>query len=258
MCRTTLPFAAALLLSIIAGPDGRDRWAQATPRDLRTDLEGGAAGLSIGVVTQLVDSPDTDGAVRAATREAAETLRALGARVEDVELPLLPIAGAVFMALADGEAAAWHHRTLATRGDEYDPGTRRRLVTAALLPATLGQQAARARAAIRAQVEDALARFDVLLAPTGPTAAPPIASAQAPITSRAEAGRRFFNRRSYTTPASLAGVPAISLPCGFTTGRLPIGLQLIGRRLDEATLLRVARAYERATDWHTRRPPLPD
>jgi len=162
------------------------------------------------------------------------------------------------MALADSEAAAWHHPTLATRGSDYDAGTRRRLVTAALLPVTLGQQAARARAAIRADLLRALERVDVLLAPTGPTPAPPIASAQAPIASRAEAARRFFNRRSYTTPASLAGAPALSLPCGFTAGGLPIGLQLIGRRFDEATLLRVARAYERATDWRTRRPPLQD
>ena len=248
---------AALLLSIIAGPDGRDRWLQPARTDPRADLERGAGGLSIGVVTRLVDGPDTDAEVRGAVRAAAETLRGLGARVEDVDLPLLPLAGAVFMALADGEAAAWHHPTLAARGAEYDPGTRRRLVTAALLPATLAQQAARARAAIRAQVWDALARYDVLLAPTGPTAAPPIAAAQAPIASRAEAARRFFNRRSYTTPASLAGVPALSLPCGFTAGGLPIGLQLIGRRFDEATLLRAARAYERATDWRARRPPLP-
>ncbi|HWP73622.1 MAG TPA: amidase family protein, partial [Methylomirabilota bacterium] len=170
---------------------------------------------------------------------------------------LVPMAGAVFMALPDSEAAAWHHGTLATRGDEYDAGTRRRLVTAALLPATLGQQAARARAAIRTQLWDALGRFDVLLAPTAPTAAPPIASAQAPISSRAEAGRRFFNRRSYTTPASLAGVPALSLPCGFTAGGLPIGLQLIGRRFDEVTLLRAGRAYERATDWHAAGRPCP-
>ena len=248
---------AGLLLSIIAGPDGHDRWMRPAPGDPRADLERGARGLSIGVVTTLVDSPETDAEVREAVRRSADTLRGLGARVEDVDLPLVPMAGAVFMALADGEAAAWHHRTLATRGDEYDAGTRRRLVTAALLPATLGQQAARARAAIRTQLWDALGRFDVLLAPTAPTAAPPIASAQAPIASRAEAGRRFFNRRSYTTPASLAGVPALSLPCGFTAGGLPIGLQLIGRRFDEVTLLRAGRAYERETDWHTRRPPLP-
>jgi aspartyl-tRNA(Asn)/glutamyl-tRNA(Gln) amidotransferase subunit A len=231
---------AALLLSVIAGPDGRDPWLRAAPVDPRADLERGAGGLSVGVVTTLVDSADTEGAVREAVRRAAEALRGLGARVEDVALPLLPMAGAVFMALADGEAAAWHHRTLRARGGDYDAGTRRRLLTAALVPATLGQQAARARAAIRTQVWETLA------------------SGQAPIASRGEAGRRFFNRRSYTTPASLAGVPALSLPCGFTAGGLPIGLQLIGRRFDEATLLRAGRAYERAAGWASRRPPLPD
>ncbi|HEX6081398.1 MAG TPA: amidase [Methylomirabilota bacterium] len=249
---------AALLLSIIAGPDGRDPWLQAAPVDPRADLERGADGLSVGLVTTLVDSPETDREVRAAVRRAAETLRGLGARVEDVALPLLPAAGAVFMALADGEAAAWHHAALRERGGEYDAGTRRRLLTAALLPATLAQQAARARTLIRAQVREALARHHVLLAPTAPTAAPPIASARAPIASGGEAGRRFFTRRSYTTPASLAGVPALSVPCGLTEAGLPIGLQLIGRRFDEATLLRAGRAYERANGWAGRRPPLPD
>jgi aspartyl-tRNA(Asn)/glutamyl-tRNA(Gln) amidotransferase subunit A len=235
---------AALLLSVIAGPDGRDAWVTAPPADPRLDLERGVDGLAVGVVTQLVDSPDTDPEVAAAVRGAAGTLRDLGARVEEVALPLVPLAGAVFMALADSEAAAYHHGSLVARGDGYDAGTRRRLITAGLLPVTLVQQAARARAAIRAQVLGALERFHVLLAPTGPTPAAPIASAQAPIGSRAEAARRFFNRRSYTTPASLAGVPAISVPCGFTMAGLPVGLQLIGRRFDEATLLR-------------RRPPLP-
>jgi aspartyl-tRNA(Asn)/glutamyl-tRNA(Gln) amidotransferase subunit A len=248
---------AALLLSIIAGPDGRDPWVTVAAPDQRSDLERGADGLSIGVVTQLVDSPDTDPEVAGAVRAAAETLRGLGARVADVALPLVPLAGAVFMALADSEAAAFHHAALAARGGDYDPGTRRRLITAGLLPVTLVQQAGRARAAIRAQVLRALEQFHVLLAPTGPTPAPPIASAQTPIRSRAQAAGRFFNRRSYTTPASLAGVPAISVPCGFTTAGLPVGLQLLGRRFDEATLLRIARAYERATDWHARRPPLP-
>ena len=73
------------------------------PGDPRADLERGARGLSIGVVTTLVDSPETDAEVREAVRRSADTLRGLGARVEDVDLPLVPMAGAVFMALADGE-----------------------------------------------------------------------------------------------------------------------------------------------------------
>ena len=247
---------AALLLGLIAGPDGRDPWLRTAPADPGADLERGARGLSVGVVRELVDGADTMPEVAAAVRDAAETLRELGAAVADVSLPLVPRAGAVFMALADSEAAAWHQPTLAARADEYDAGTRRRLIAAALLPTTLTQQAARARAAIRAEVLGALTRFDVLVAPTARTPAPPIAGAQAPVTSGAEAARRFFTRRSYTTPASLAGVPAVSLPCGFTAGGLPIGLQLIGRRFDEATLLRAACAYERAAGWSGRRPPL--
>jgi aspartyl-tRNA(Asn)/glutamyl-tRNA(Gln) amidotransferase subunit A len=94
----------------------------------------------------------------------------------------------------------------------------------------------------------------VLLAPTAPSTAATIASMTAPIESGEGAARRFFTRRSYTTPASLAGVPALSVPCGFSTAGLPIGLQLIGRAFDEATVLRVAHAYEQSTDWRRRRP----
>src|SRR5262249_39583677 len=108
----------------------------------------------------------------------------------------------------------------------------------------------------RRQMLDALGRYDVLLAPTAPCPAPLIAALAAPLQSRQEAAQRFFARRSYTTPASLAGVPALSVPCGFTTGGLPIGLQLIGRRFEEATVLRAGHAYEQATAWHERRPTL--
>jgi len=107
---------------------------------------------------------------------------------------------------------------------------------------------------IRDQVWDALRRYDLLLAPTAPTPAPLIATTKARIESGAAAARRFFTRRSYTTPASLAGVPAISLPCGFTQSGLPIGLQLIARRFEEPTLLRTAYAYEQATTWRDRHP----
>ena len=79
---------------------------------------------------------------------------------------------------------------------------------------------------------------------------------RAPITSRADVGPRFFTRRCYGSPASLAGVPALSMPCGFTGSGLPIGLQVIGRPFDESTILRVAQAYEQGTDWRRRRPPV--
>jgi Asp-tRNA(Asn)/Glu-tRNA(Gln) amidotransferase A subunit family amidase len=125
-----------------------------------------------------------------------------------------------------------------------------------LLPAALVHQATRARALIRRQVLDALRDHDALLAPMAHTAAPPIAAGLAPITSRADVGPRFFTRRCYGSPASLAGVPALSVPCGFTGTGLPIGLQVIGRPFDETTILRVGHAYEQATDWNHRRPPV--
>jgi Asp-tRNA(Asn)/Glu-tRNA(Gln) amidotransferase A subunit family amidase len=94
----------------------------------------------------------------------------------------------------------------------------------------------------------------VLVAPTAHRPAPAIASATTPITSRAEAATRFFTRRSFTTPAALAGVPALAVPCGFSASGLPLSLQIIGRRFADATVLRVGHAYEQATDWHRRRP----
>jgi aspartyl-tRNA(Asn)/glutamyl-tRNA(Gln) amidotransferase subunit A len=247
---------AALLMSIIAGPDAGDPlMRQSAPEDVLTRLRDGVTGLRIGLVRELTSAADTDRDTSAAVMEAAETFRKLGARVDEVSLPLIPLAGAVFMALGDSEGAGQHAQWLRTRADEYDVATRRRLVAASLLPATAYHQATRARALIARQVLDVLTHVDLLLAPTQPGPAPRIASGQAPVASKQDAATRFFRRRSYTTPFSLAATPAISVPCGFTTAGLPIGLQLAGRRYDDATVLRAAFAYEQATPWHRRRPP---
>jgi aspartyl-tRNA(Asn)/glutamyl-tRNA(Gln) amidotransferase subunit A len=165
-------------------------------------------------------------------------------------------AGAAFMAVCDSEGAALHQRWLRTRAADYDEGTRRRLLAAGLLPAALVHRAQQARALIRAQIMDALATHDVLVAPTSHRPAPTIAAFTAPITSKAEAAARFFTRRSFTTPAALAGTPALAVPCGFSAAGLPLSVQIIGRRYEDATVLRVGHAYEQATDWHRRRPPL--
>ena len=248
----------ALVLGLIAGYDERDpTTSRSSVPDYRAALNAGVKQLRVGVLTELVDGADTHPEVRGAVREAARALAGLGAHVEDISLPLIPHAGGVFMALCDSEAAGRHQSWLTTRPGEYDAGTRRRLVAAGLIPATAVHRAARARALIREQILAALGRLDLLLAPTSPHPAPPIASHTAPVASKEEAGRRFFGRRSYTTPASLAGVPAISLPCGFTTTGLPIGLQLIGRPLAESTVLGAARAWEKAAALSDRRPPLP-
>jgi Asp-tRNA(Asn)/Glu-tRNA(Gln) amidotransferase A subunit family amidase len=187
---------------------------------------------------------------------ATQVLGGLGAVVEEVSLPLVPRAGAAFMALCDSEGAARHLATLRTRPADYDEGTRRRLLTAALLPAGLVHKAFQARAQIRAQMHEALRRFDVLAAPSAPRPAPTIANYTAPITSKAQAITHFFTRRSFPTPASLAGTPALAVPCGFSEAGLPLSLQIIGRRFEDATVLRLGHAYEQATEWHTKRPPI--
>jgi aspartyl-tRNA(Asn)/glutamyl-tRNA(Gln) amidotransferase subunit A len=244
----------ALLLRVIAGRDGHDPTTSRRPvPDYATTLDGGVRGVRIGIIRELTLSEETQDEVRAAVLEAARRLQGLGATVDEISLPLVPLAGAIFMALADSDGAGLHQHWLRTRPLDYDQGTRRRLLTASLIPAAVYHQAARARALLRRQLDGALASHDLLLCPTAHQAAPPIAAGQAAITSHAQVAGRFFTRRSYVTPAALAGTPAIAVPCGFTAAGLPMSMQLIGRPFAEATVLRAAHAYERDTDW-SRRP----
>ena len=104
------------------------------------------------------------------------------------------------------------------------------------------------RTLVRRDFEKAFERVDVLAAPTTPSVAFKHGEKADPLA--------MYMNDVYTIPASMTGLPAISVPCGFNAAGLPIGLQLIGRPLDEPTLLRTAHAYERATPWHTRRPSL--
>jgi aspartyl-tRNA(Asn)/glutamyl-tRNA(Gln) amidotransferase subunit A len=247
----------ALVLGLIAGNDPRDPLTARRPvPDFGAALTGSVRGLRVGVIRELTHGPETDPEVTDAVTAAIGVLAGLGAHVEEVSLPLVPRAGAAFMALCDSEGAARHLSWLRSRPDDYDRGTRRRLLAAGLLPAALLHTAQQARALIRQQLRDALMGHDVLVAPTGHRPAPPIATFTAPITSKAEAAARFFTRRSFTTPAALAGLPALAVPCGFSAAGLPLSLQIMGRRFEDATVLRVGHAYEQSTEWHRRRPAL--
>jgi aspartyl-tRNA(Asn)/glutamyl-tRNA(Gln) amidotransferase subunit A len=248
---------AALLLRAIAGHDPEDPLTSRRPvPDYSTTLRDGVKGVRVGLIRELTFGPSTDAEMRDAVVETGRRLEGLGATVEETSLPLVPLAGAIFMALADSDGAGLHQRWLRSRPADYDQGTRRRLLTASLIPAAAYHQAARARALLRAQLRAALDRHDMLLCPTAHQAAPLIAAGQAPITSREQVAGRFFARRSYVTPAALAGVPALALPCGFTRAGLPLSAQLLGRPFEEATILRAAHAYEQQVDWSTRRPPM--
>jgi aspartyl-tRNA(Asn)/glutamyl-tRNA(Gln) amidotransferase subunit A len=247
----------ALVLGAIAGHDPGDALTSRRPvPDYRASLGGDVRGLRIGVIRELTLGTETHEDMRQAVLDASRTLERLGALVEEVSIPLVLLGGAIFMALADSDGAGLHQRWLRERPGDYDQGTRRRLLTASLLPAGLQQVAARARAAIRRDVLAALGRHDLLLSPSGHRAAVTIAESTAPVASRQDAAGKFFTRRSYGSPASLSGTPAIAVPCGFTTAGLPLSVQLTGRPFDEPTVLRAAHAYEQATEWHRRRPPV--
>ena len=124
-----------------------------------------------------------------------------------------------------------------------------------VIPAQAHQKAIKLRRVLRQQIMDAMEKVDVLVMPTSSIPASPI-PVKAGISSKEDVREGLAGRRSFTAPFNLANCPALSVGCGFTAANLPIGLQIAGRPFAEDTLFQVAHAYEQATDWHTRRPPV--
>ncbi len=179
---------------------------------------------------------------------AVAKLEELGAATEDVPVPYIDeIPGAV-TAIMLPEALAYHQTWMAQRPEDYGDDVRYRLELGATFLAVHYVQAQRLRElAVSAWKREVFSRVDILATPATPTVAGPI--------DKSGLDQTFSLIRN-TNPINLLGLPAISLPCGFTSEGLPIGLQLIGRWFDEGTVLRAACAYEQATEWHKRRPPL--
>ena len=244
----------ALVLKAIAGPDPRDPTSAHAPvPDYAADIEHGARGLSIGLPAEMFHFDGLNHEVRQSVTRAVSVLEEHGASANEVSLPTSAHSGAVFLTTADVDAAAYHSDWLKTRGDLYDWSTRARLESAALTPASAYIRAQRARALIASELHAALDQHDALILPSGPVPAPTIAAS----TGRPGGyyqGSLDMARRRYTSPAALAGMPAISVPCGLSQSGLPIGMQIIGKPFSEPLLLRLARAYERATDWQERNP----
>jgi aspartyl-tRNA(Asn)/glutamyl-tRNA(Gln) amidotransferase subunit A len=236
----------ALLLQALAGHDPMDASSsKKVVPDYLAALGEGLRGLRFGVPTEFFFD-DVEPEVERAVREAIDLLTGLGAEVRDVTLPFIADAPNAVGAIMLPEALAFHQRWLAERPDDYGEDVRYRLENGATFSALHYVQAQRFREMIVAAWRDEVFdKVDLLAMPATMRAAPLIEQGDL---------RTTFSLIRNTNPLNLLGIPAISVPCGFTEGDLPIGLQLAGRWWDEATVLCAAHAYQQATNWHKRRP----
>jgi aspartyl-tRNA(Asn)/glutamyl-tRNA(Gln) amidotransferase subunit A len=245
---------AAALLQVMAGHDPKDPTTRRGPvPDYVAALKGGLKGLRIGVPhDQFMSMMEPD--VGAAMQDALGVLKQHGATLIDVRFPPLgPVVGA-HRAIIFSEAAAAHEELIRTRSAELSDEVRPLLQAGLFLTATQYLAAQQARRKTIAAYRELWRSFDVLVTPTSPIAAPLIGATTAKL-----AGQEIPLVRAFldlTLPFNLTGQPALSVPCGFTRGGLPIGLQLVGRPYDEATLFRAGTAYEAVTDWYSRKPPI--
>jgi aspartyl-tRNA(Asn)/glutamyl-tRNA(Gln) amidotransferase subunit A len=252
MCRTAAD--CALMLGSMGGYDPKDPTTSVLPvPDYGAALTGRIQGLRVGVLRAFF-LESTALALRHAVQDAIKVLEGLGASAQDVSLDLARHAGAAAYAVLSAEAYAYHEDWLRTRAGEYGDDVRERLRVGAFIPAADYLRGQRIRALMRDEVDQALARADVLVCATTPVVATPVGQAEVMIEHETLPLRPSLIR--FTRPFNLTGHPVASVPCGFTAAGLPVGLQIVGRPFDEATVLRVADAYQRATDWHTRRPPV--
>jgi aspartyl-tRNA(Asn)/glutamyl-tRNA(Gln) amidotransferase subunit A len=261
---------AAYLLEVLAGHDARDSTSVDQPVPRYTEALEQPTSLTIGVAREYFGA-GLDAEVERAVREAIAVYAGLGATVKDVSLPHSPYAVATYYLVATAEASSnlarydgvhYGHRAAKfdnlidmvcrSRGEGFGAEVKRRIMlgTYALSSGYKDAyylKALKVRRLIKNDFDQAFAECDVVLGPTSPTAAFRIGEKSADPLA-------MYLSDIYTIGANLAGIPGISLPCGFTTAGLPIGLQLLAAPFAEEKLLRVARAFERATDWYTRRP----
>jgi aspartyl-tRNA(Asn)/glutamyl-tRNA(Gln) amidotransferase subunit A len=232
----------ALLLSVVAGYDEQDPTTVDTPvPDYLRALRMPTGKLRLGRPAEYFESlhPEFAKAIDA----AMEVLRKLTAGITDVQLPPT-VNGAL---LWGPEALAYHAKWFAESPEKYQPATRRQLQTAAQEKPAEYAQARRQVDLARREVRKVFAHADLLITPT--TVNPPALLENGP-------GPAPPPGRNNNAPFDVFGLPAISVPCGFTTAGLPIGLQIVGAPFAESTVLALAHAYEQATEWHLRRPPL--
>lgn len=247
LARTALD--AALVLRTIAGyePGEHDSIAEPVP-DYASLLRGGVGGLKLGVPRDYIASVPVEPEVGRAFEEALGVLRDLGTQVRDVEVPDMSLARSALFIVLNGEAGTGCEGYLRAHRDRIGRSAQAYFLTASFLPASDYLRALQFREHFRGVVDRAFDAFDVLVTPTSPKVT-------------AEAARRPGQHgrginASFTAPFNLSGHPGISIPRGRGALGIPIGLQVVGPRLSEATLLRVAHAYCEATSVHKLHPDL--
>jgi len=236
----------AYLLQALAGHDPADPTSsRASVPDYVAALTPDVRGVRIGV-PRAYFLEDLDPDMEAAFADALTVLQELGATIRTVEIPSIEVASAGLLIMLV-EAFAYHEPNLRATPERYGDVLREKFLAGALFTGAEYVQAQRLRRRLCAEIDEILMTVDVLATPT----------ARGPATAFTVVLDPTFGFPRYNTlPFNLTGQPALAVPCGFSRSGLPLSLQLAGRAFEEATVLRVGHAYEAATDWHRRRPPL--
>jgi len=242
---------AAAMLGAIAGADVNDPTASAEPvPDYLAGIDGGIAGLRIGLDRALIASADAD--VLRVIDEAERVLSGLGAKIVPVTVPAPDRVVADWVTLCAVEAAAAHEATFPSRADRYGPVLRTLLERGRSVDGLTISKIWTERQRFSGALANMMRDIDLLLVPAMNRAALSWAMIEAAGREPAE----IAGRLRYTAPFDMSGSPTITLPGGFTASGLPVGFQLVGKHFDEALVLRAGHAYQGATDWHTKRPPV--
>jgi aspartyl-tRNA(Asn)/glutamyl-tRNA(Gln) amidotransferase subunit A len=242
----------ALLLGLMAGADPEDPTTSTLPvPDYMAATKGSIKGLRIGVPTAFyVD--DLDSEVARILEETIATFQKEGAEIVKVELPDQRQLTAACQLVLATEAAALHKRWMIERPQDYGAQVLMRLQNGLAIPGVSYLEAMRWRGPALAAYMAAVTGTDAVLVPVAPVPAPTIAESDVGNSRNAEAVIQRLTR--FTRPVNYLGLPSLSIPTGFTRSGLPVGMQLIGRSFDEAMLLRIGAAFQRATDYHQRVP----
>lgn len=242
----------ALLLQVMAGHDPNDSESSRRPVPRYLDaMDGVAQGLRIGWPKRyFLTEGNVSNPVRAGVTAAITALREAGATVSEVILPNADMAKIACQIVLLSEALAYHRDELAVRWSDYGRYLRGLLARGAFFTAADYVQAKKIATAFRREVLEAMRDCDVLILPTMPTGARLLEETDPTMMDR-------WSSPSFTSQWNLTGLPACAVPVGFDSAAMPVSMQIIGRPLDEATVLRVADAYQRLTDFHLRTPAVP-